>query len=239
MRKNVLNFVVDSVTLLTLLWLVLTGLLIEFILPPRRGTGVQRFLWGMDRHDWGDVHFWTAAALGGLLVLHVALHWKWVCATAARLFRPDREGQQPSSAAARTAYGAALLAVLAAVVGGFLWLASASTVGEPRGPGQGRGRHAIAAANQPDQELAEPAGAGRGRRAGRTATDAFHIRGATTLAEIEKAAGIPLAKLLAELRLPPDTDPQTRLGQLRQRYGFELEDVRSAVDRLLARQGEP
>ena len=81
MRRNTLNFIVDALTLLTMLVMVSTGLLIKYILPPRLGTGVHKSLADMDRHEWGEIHFWAAVVLGALLLLHVALHWKWVCAT--------------------------------------------------------------------------------------------------------------------------------------------------------------
>ena len=81
-RKSKLNFTIDVLGLVFLIAMVGTGLIIRYILPPGsggRGGGHGLILWGMDRHEWGDVHFWLSVALLGLLTLHVALHWSWVC----------------------------------------------------------------------------------------------------------------------------------------------------------------
>ena len=63
MRRNTLNFLVDALTLLAIFVMIATGLVIRFILPPGTGGGhggAGLLLWGMGRHDWGDVHFWTS-----------------------------------------------------------------------------------------------------------------------------------------------------------------------------------
>lgn len=61
-----------------------TGLLMSFRLPPgsRGGRGLSALGWG--RHDWGDLHMWLAYGFLALLVLHLALHWRWFWQIAAR-----------------------------------------------------------------------------------------------------------------------------------------------------------
>ena len=80
MQRQLLNFFVDLVALLAMLGMVATGLMIRYLLPPGSRGGHGLTLWSLDRHEWGDIHFWLAVALLTLLVLHVALHWEWVCA---------------------------------------------------------------------------------------------------------------------------------------------------------------
>ena len=120
------NFITDLVTLLVVLAMVATGLLLRFVLPPgsRGGQGLQ--LWGLNRHELGDVHFWLAVAMATLFILHIALHWTWVCAFVSRRMRA--EGTAPTSRAGRrrVAYGVSLLLLVIAILGGFLWIASAS-----------------------------------------------------------------------------------------------------------------
>lgn len=121
MRRSTLNFVIDAVSLLVMLAMISTGLLIRYVLPPGSRGGGGLSLWGWTRHDWGDLHFWLALALGGLLLLHVALHWTWVCA----LIR----GHAPlMSNWKRNLYGGAFVALTAALVGGFIWIASANAL---------------------------------------------------------------------------------------------------------------
>lgn len=123
MTRNTTNFVIDGLTALIVLWLVFTGLLIYFVLPP--GSGRERLMWlGLDRHGWGDVHFWTAMAALTLVLVHVALHWTWVCTTVTRVVHPGHRGSV--SRAKRHLAGALAVLIL---VGGMvvaLWLARAT-----------------------------------------------------------------------------------------------------------------
>ncbi len=124
MRRNVLNFLVDLATLLAILALAATGLVMRFVLPPGtggRGGGGGLALWGLGRHGWGDIHFWTSAVLAGLLVVHVALHWSWVCFTAARLLEGSVESVQ--GRARRHVSGVVLLVAVIVLLGGFTWYA--------------------------------------------------------------------------------------------------------------------
>lgn len=39
-------------------------------------------LWGLTRHEWGDIHYYLALGLMAILAFHLFLHWKWiVCVT--------------------------------------------------------------------------------------------------------------------------------------------------------------
>jgi hypothetical protein len=35
-------------------------------------------IWGMDRHQWGGLHFWIAAVFILLIIIHLYLHWRWI-----------------------------------------------------------------------------------------------------------------------------------------------------------------
>lgn len=60
------------------------GLMIKYVLPSgrekilRSGINYNQSFWGLDRHQWGDVHLLLAVVLIALLVLHIALHWSCV-----------------------------------------------------------------------------------------------------------------------------------------------------------------
>jgi hypothetical protein len=76
MRRASLNFVVDAVAFVAFVFLTATGVLVRYVLPP--GSGHFSALWGADRHEWGQIHFWTAVVLMGALAFHLFLHWRWV-----------------------------------------------------------------------------------------------------------------------------------------------------------------
>lgn len=136
MKRNTINFLVDVVTLLVFFGLVETGLLLYFVLPP--GSGKQGLsLWGLSRHEWGDIHFWLSLAIIALIVLHVVLHWQWVCTVIQRKLGSPEQG--PLDRRGRNIAGMATLLLLTMFMGGFIWLAKATRV-EGEGGGHGR-RH--------------------------------------------------------------------------------------------------
>ena len=76
MKRAKQNFLVDTLAFVAFVLLTATGVLVRWVLPP--GSGRWTTLWGMDRHEWGDVHFWVAVALLGVCALHLLLHWRWI-----------------------------------------------------------------------------------------------------------------------------------------------------------------
>ena len=76
MKRSDLHFFVDAVAFAMFVFLVATGVLMEYLLPA--GSGYSTRLWGLDRHAWGDIHFWIAVAFLTALAVHVYLHWKWI-----------------------------------------------------------------------------------------------------------------------------------------------------------------
>lgn len=92
LNRPKLNLTVDVLAFVCAVFLVATGFLLEYTLPPgsgRLGTegfgvgpgGLRRpilLLWGLTRHEWGNIHFYTAIGLMVALSLHLVLHWQWI-----------------------------------------------------------------------------------------------------------------------------------------------------------------
>ena len=70
------NALVDGLCFAAFALLTSTGVLLRWSLPPRSGHRTTVF--GLDRHEWGTLHFWTAIAFLAALALHLALHWRFV-----------------------------------------------------------------------------------------------------------------------------------------------------------------
>jgi hypothetical protein len=174
MKRGTLNFVVDSLTFLVMLALVTSGLLVRFVLPP--GSGERRSLWTYTRHDWGDVHFWLAVALGALVLIHVALHWGWVCSVV-QSWLPRARGAAPRSSGGRNLAGAALLVAVAGLVGGLLWIAERNVVESGDGGGRQHRRGQRGALVTPAAPAGEPAAlaAGSVQASGAAAGDGIRI----------------------------------------------------------------
>ncbi|MBW2525928.1 MAG: DUF4405 domain-containing protein [Deltaproteobacteria bacterium] len=129
--RNKLNLLVDALAALCLATMAGIGLLLAFVLVPGRelhathGRGVHLTLLGWDRHQWGDLHLALSLLFVGLVVLHVALHWKQVVCMVRRLI-PTR---RPRIIAVGTFAGLSLFAL-----GFALWASPELQVG-----GHGRG----------------------------------------------------------------------------------------------------
>jgi len=87
MKRNSLNFWLDVLAFLCLVGLVWTGLLIHRVLPPGiRGGGSHLELWGLNRHDYGEIHLALGVGFLALMLAHLLLHWGWVCCVVGRAF---------------------------------------------------------------------------------------------------------------------------------------------------------
>jgi hypothetical protein len=87
MKRNTINFWIDLFTFIVLFAKIWTGLLVHYVLPPGQGRGHSLELWGLNRHEYGAVHFYLAIAMIVLVVIHVWLHWSWICTTLSGLLK--------------------------------------------------------------------------------------------------------------------------------------------------------
>lgn len=76
MKRSLQNIIVDAIAFVGFILLTTTGILMHYLLP----VGSRRFktIWGMDRHEWGSIHFWISVVFLCSLTLHLLLHWRWV-----------------------------------------------------------------------------------------------------------------------------------------------------------------
>lgn len=89
MKRITINFLVDLIGFIDLLFLSFTGLVMKYTLPPGsggHGRGFRggrepaeiRYLFSMDRHEWGRIHFYLAVFFIILMIIHIVLHWNWI-----------------------------------------------------------------------------------------------------------------------------------------------------------------
>jgi hypothetical protein len=84
MTKSKLNLIIDALMLLCMAAIAGIGLLMRNVLVPGYqrwdiyGRNVELYFRGMDRHQWGTIHFIVALALLAMLVLHIVLHWSMI-----------------------------------------------------------------------------------------------------------------------------------------------------------------
>jgi hypothetical protein len=82
--KNAVARVINGMLFLAGCFLAGSGWLLDQRLPSGRGSGSGRMtLLGMNRHDWGAWHTWVGYGMAALVLVHLALHWRWLIKIAA------------------------------------------------------------------------------------------------------------------------------------------------------------
>ena len=111
MKRNLLNFIIDTTAFIVLLGLTATGLIMQYVLPPGTGGGCgdgygsgfrggrgpecAKDLLSMTRHQWGDVHYILAVIFIVLILVHIILHFSWIKNCFKSLFRCEQKnGEQ-------------------------------------------------------------------------------------------------------------------------------------------------
>lgn len=254
MRRTTLNFLVDFVAFLFMLGMIGTGLLVRFALPP--GTGGRLSIWGLGRHDWGDMHYYFAIGLVVLLLIHLVLHWSWTCVIADKLLasvglshRSDPGVTNRERAVRRMAIGCVTLVVVCGAIGGFYWLAvsnvkanASGTIrrGAPENRGNGSAdapSASITGVDMTDDAADEEAlAAADSPRRGRQLAD---VRGSMTLIEVADAAGISVDALKASLGLPEHVANDEQIGHIRRNYNLSMTQIRETVAALATGRAEP
>ena len=111
MKKYKLITLVDIAVFINFIFVVSTGVLMRYVLPPRSGQSIE--ILGMSRHEWGDLHFYITLIFLIILSVHLFLHWKFF----RNLFIGNTDGVDLS----RLLLGiVAFLAVLALAVAPFI-----------------------------------------------------------------------------------------------------------------------
>ena len=91
MIKAKINLIIDAFLFLAVAAIAGIGLLINYVLVPgvqRRviyGRNVDLLFWGLNRHDWGAIHYVLGLVFLLLLVLHIVLHWGMIVGISRKL----------------------------------------------------------------------------------------------------------------------------------------------------------
>jgi hypothetical protein len=77
-KRTVIPRILNLVLWLSFCAMAGTGLLLAFRLTPcpRGGRGLEAL--GFVRHQWGDFHTWISYVFIALILIHLAMHWRWL-----------------------------------------------------------------------------------------------------------------------------------------------------------------
>jgi hypothetical protein len=110
------NFGLDFALLLLFLAVCTMSVILEFIFPigPRADGWL---LWGRDYAEWSRIRFALLATMAAAVVLHVMLHWSWVCGVVASRLGAKKSGAVAHDDPSRTLWGVGMLIVVFNLVG--------------------------------------------------------------------------------------------------------------------------
>ena len=90
--KAKLNFVVDAMILIAFLAAAVSGVVL--LRMPHggyqggRNPDFDAAVLFLSRSEWNDLHVWSSLGMIAGVVVHLALHWRWIVCMVKRLGRP-------------------------------------------------------------------------------------------------------------------------------------------------------
>jgi len=121
-----INLLLDAALLIAFMAVSFAAVVVRFVFPPGPAAAGWT-LWGLDYDAWGGIQFALLAVLAVGILVHVMLHWSWVCNVIAS--RLGRRGARVDDGL-QTIYGVGLLIGLLLTVGSAL-AAAVLTVQSP------------------------------------------------------------------------------------------------------------
>lgn len=116
-NKTLVNFWLDLLMLVAFVGLLWTSVIVRFVFPPAI-TAENWTLWGWNVDQWINLQFNLIAFFTFLVVVHLMLHWNWVCGVVASRFFSRSQGRKPTvDNGTQTLWGVGLLIVLLNVMG--------------------------------------------------------------------------------------------------------------------------
>lgn len=117
MQRTLLNFWLDVILLVLFLANLWLAFVVRFVFPPATLADEWK-LWEMTYDRWADVQFGLICAFALAVLLHVMLHWTWICGVITSKLLTKRDGRHHKwDDGTRTLVGVGLLVILLNVLG--------------------------------------------------------------------------------------------------------------------------
>jgi hypothetical protein len=115
MSRTIVNFWLDCLLLLLFLLLVWVSVVLRFVFPAATNASGWT-LWGWTYLQWSGLQFVVLCLMVLAVLLHVMLHWSWVCGVVLTRLLP-RRGKKSRDDGSWTLYGVGLLIVILNLMG--------------------------------------------------------------------------------------------------------------------------
>ena len=120
--KTEINFFLDAFLLFAFVFFAWITIILRYVFPP--ATKAEGWsLWGLDYLAWADLQFGVISVLAASILLHIMLHWSWVCGVVNGWVRKHQSAKYESALGpkqdngTRTLWGVALLIAICNLVG--------------------------------------------------------------------------------------------------------------------------
>ena len=127
---TIINFWLDAFLLVAFLLLCWVSVIVRYVFPVAANSKGW-LLWGLSYLAWTDLQFALLCLFAVSVLVHVMLHWTWICGVIENWIR-KRRGATTSKAkdsGARTIWGVGLLIVILNMLGFGVAIASLSIQG--------------------------------------------------------------------------------------------------------------
>lgn len=233
--KPKFNLIIDFIMMIVMMAVAGLGFLMKFVLFPGYkvneiyGTDAELYFRGLDRHQWGAIHLYLALFLVFLLILHIVFHWDMIVC----IFR-----QMVKKRSVRMAFYT-FMGILS------LFLALAPLFVKPE-VAQLERKHqrnrvmdvqSVPYMDAVDEALSatpvqpvSPAGTNESDHEYnyRHQNTDIVVDGTMTLGEVSEKYGVGVDELAKAIGLPAEYANE-RLGRLRKRYEFEMDELRTYI----------
>ncbi|MCG8405919.1 MAG: DUF4405 domain-containing protein [Phycisphaerales bacterium] len=122
LSKSAINFIVDVVLLFSFMAVLWTTSVVQFVFPA--GTqAVGYTLWGHSYDTWSSIQSGTIAVFAMLVLLHLILHWQWICAFITSRLSKLTGRRFLMGESSKTLYGVGTLIIVLTILGVLIVLA--------------------------------------------------------------------------------------------------------------------
>lgn len=123
LSRTDVNFLLDTTLLLLFVALCICSVILEFVFPA--GTKAEGWLlWSHSYNEWSRARFGILSLLTCGILLHLMLHWTWVCGVIESRLRGKTQRKTAHDDPARTLWGVGLLILIINVAGAIIGVAA-------------------------------------------------------------------------------------------------------------------
>ncbi len=230
--KAKVNFIIDAIMFVLMGLLAGLGLLIKYVLVSgeerwiKYGHNVDIRFWGLDRHQWGEIHLYVAIALILFLVLHIVLHWNMIVCLYKRIIGNRK---------ARILCGLTFMVVtlLMVLFPYFIRLETEELAsGKERFQSFSVNEKATPIEKSVQTNKTEKSDVGlvadvkeKEEELHHNVDPSIEVRGVMTLSQVSRKYDVSCDYIKQKLNIPLSTSNSSKLGHLRKQYGFKMSEL--------------